>query len=407
MKQRVLVYSPYIGIPPVGGPELYIANTLKAVTTNYEVHLFVGSSPLNPHLSDQLVENIGVHSVLFFTRKFGNNRYIAKLQRLIEVFGFSFHRSREASQIAALAESVEADVLWFIFGNTSFQLIKSTRRLSKNIPIVLDTDSIWSDFVLRSIPYVEWFRKPAVFFNGKLRLFQEQKYLDFVDSVTAVSEIDRNKYENIMDTKSLVSVKRNVIDIKDYQYQHISVNDSTATYICITGTFGHRSSSMDLSTKWFVNEVWPLIRQKHQAVWLFIVGKNACFNWFNDDENQIKVFSDVASTSPFLAGSSAVIVPLLFESGTRFKILEAGAFSKPVVSTSLGAEGLDVFHAQHLYIADSPFEFSECVSRACFSGESFDLASNLHHFVERHYSINAITHQIDEAITNALLRNLR
>lgn len=407
MKQRILVYSKHIGIPPVGGPELYIANTLKAITTNYEVHLFVGSSPPSQSFSDQLVENIGVKSVVFFTRKFENNRYVAKLQRLIEVFGISFHRNTEASQIAALAESVETDVLWFIYGNTSFQLIKSTRRLLGNIPIVLDTDSVWSDFVLRSLPYVTWFRKPAVFFNGKLRLFQEKKYLEFVDSVTAVSEIDQTRYENIMATKSLVSVKRNVIDLKDYQNQQTSASDSTEKYICITGTFGHKSSSMDLSTKWFVSEIWPLIRQKHQDVWLYIVGKNARFNWFNDDEIQIRVFSDVTSTSSFLAGSSAVVVPLLFESGTRFKILEAGAFSKPVVSTSLGAEGLDVYHEQHLYIADSPIEFSECVSRACFSEERIDLALNLHYFVEEQYSLNAIAHQIDEAISNALLRNLR
>jgi glycosyltransferase involved in cell wall biosynthesis len=164
---------------------------------------------------------------------------------------------------------------------------------------------------------------------------------------------------------------------------------------------------MDLSTRWFVSEIWPLIRKKHQDIWLYIVGKNARFNWFNDDENQIRVFSDVASTSSFLAGSSAVVVPLLFESGTRFKILEAGAYSKPVVSTSLGAEGLDIYHAQHLYIADSPIEFSDCVSRACFSDESINLASNLHYFVQHQYSLNAITDQIDEAVSNALLRNLR
>jgi polysaccharide biosynthesis protein PslH len=65
---------------------------------------------------------------------------------------------------------------------------------------------------------------------------------------------------------------------------------------------------------------------------------------------------------PFLTNAD-VCIPPRFESGTRFKILEAGASGTPVVSTTLGAEGLPVESGRHLLIADTPEAFAEAIVR--------------------------------------------
>jgi glycosyltransferase involved in cell wall biosynthesis len=67
----------------------------------------------------------------------------------------------------------------------------------------------------------------------------------------------------------------------------------------------------------------------------------------------------VADTSHFWVSAGALAVPLLAGGGTRVKILEAMAMGVPVVSTSLGAEGLAVRHGEHVLLADTPVEFAE------------------------------------------------
>jgi glycosyltransferase involved in cell wall biosynthesis len=63
-----------------------------------------------------------------------------------------------------------------------------------------------------------------------------------------------------------------------------------------------------------------------------------------------------------IAAARVVVVPLLAGSGTRFKIIEAWAAGRAVVSTTIGAEGLPARHGENLLIADTPREFAEAVS---------------------------------------------
>ena len=66
---------------------------------------------------------------------------------------------------------------------------------------------------------------------------------------------------------------------------------------------------------------------------------------------------------PYLSAMDVSIVPLFFESGTRYKILEAAICGIPVVSTTLGVEGLELNHEEDLLVADSAQEFSNAITR--------------------------------------------
>jgi glycosyltransferase involved in cell wall biosynthesis len=71
----------------------------------------------------------------------------------------------------------------------------------------------------------------------------------------------------------------------------------------------------------------------------------------------------VDDVRPWLARAQAVVVPLRAGGGTRLKILEAMAMARPVVSTTMGSEGLDVTDGEHLLVADSPDAFATAVIR--------------------------------------------
>ena len=103
----------------------------------------------------------------------------------------------------------------------------------------------------------------------------------------------------------------------------------------------------------------------------------------------------MASTVPFLRQSLATVVPLRWESGTRFKILEAFACRSPVVSTTLGAEGLDVVDGQHLLLGDDPAEFADAiVSLATDPTRGERLTGPAYELVSSEYDVSTAEAQI-------------
>ncbi len=104
---------------------------------------------------------------------------------------------------------------------------------------------------------------------------------------------------------------------------------------------------------WFVREAWPEIRTEHPEWRLSLVGANpAPAVLALASEPGVEVTGTVDDVRPYYREAAAAIVPLKTGGGTRLKILEAFAAGVPVVSTTLGAEGLDVKPGDHVLIAD-------------------------------------------------------
>lgn len=115
---------------------------------------------------------------------------------------------------------------------------------------------------------------------------------------------------------------------------------------------------------WFVREVWPQVCARVPEVTLRIIGRRpgADIRALADRDSSIVVTGTVDDVRPHLRDAAAMIVPLLSGGGTRIKILEAMAFGLPVLSTTIGAEGLPFEHDRHLLLADDPGAFVErCV----------------------------------------------
>jgi glycosyltransferase involved in cell wall biosynthesis len=113
----------------------------------------------------------------------------------------------------------------------------------------------------------------------------------------------------------------------------------------------------------FVRETWPLIERIAPDARLKIVGQNPTPWVLACRAPRIEVTGPVADLRPHIASAAVAIAPLRIGGGTRFKILEALAMARPVVSTSIGAEGIEARHGQHLLVADDPASFAAAVSR--------------------------------------------
>jgi glycosyltransferase involved in cell wall biosynthesis len=117
------------------------------------------------------------------------------------------------------------------------------------------------------------------------------------------------------------------------------------------------------AVNFFCNDILPLIHQKKPELNVAFVGQNPppFLLKLAATDNRVIITGRVKDIRPFVLKSRVFIVPLKSGSGTRLKILDAMAMGIPIVSTNIGAEGLDVDNEKHLLLADTPHSFCDCI----------------------------------------------
>jgi glycosyltransferase involved in cell wall biosynthesis len=129
------------------------------------------------------------------------------------------------------------------------------------------------------------------------------------------------------------------------------------------------------AVRFFRHEVWPALRQRWPSLIWRLVGKNpAAVSRYTSGDPRIEVTGEVDDALHELARARVAVVPLLAGSGTRYKILEAWSAGLPVVSTTVGAEGLNTINGENLIIADGAPAFAAAVSNVL---ENADLRRKL------------------------------
>ncbi len=117
------------------------------------------------------------------------------------------------------------------------------------------------------------------------------------------------------------------------------------------------------AVRFFHREVWPALQSRWPGVRWKILSKNAgSFRDLPERDPSIEITGFVADAVAVIAQSRVAVVPLFAGSGTRIKILEAWAAGTPVVSTTLGAQGLEYRDREHLVLADNAESFTAAVS---------------------------------------------
>ena len=137
---------------------------------------------------------------------------------------------------------------------------------------------------------------------------------------------------------------------------------------------------------WFVKEVMPLIKAQNPKAQFHIAGRNSqpfAKEWMREG---VVVHGEVDSATDFMDRCKLMIVPLFSGSGTRVKILEAMAMKKPIVTTSIGLEGIDAIDGTHTIISDDALSFAESIlSLLDNEDERERLGSNGYDYVIHHY----------------------
>lgn len=145
---------------------------------------------------------------------------------------------------------------------------------------------------------------------------------------------------------------------------------------------------------YFVREILPLIWERKPDCTLAIVGRSPSpsIAALAKQDSRIQVTGTVSDVRPWLWGASVSIVPLRIGGGTRLKIYEAMAAGTATVSTSIGAEGLDVTHPANIRLADSPNDFAgQCLALLDDASQGQSVADDALRLVTSHFSWDVVT----------------
>ncbi len=369
---KILFTTPVLEHPPVGGPQLRIENSIKALSKVGELHII--SQVDREHMGGIEAENFYKKYCAYFhyaPKAQNNNRFPLKRTvsgLVFRVFAkilrdYATFFDSDAKGIVKYARKNQISVIWFGYGNISYQLMKKIRELAPELKLICDTDSVWSRFVLREIPFEKNAdKRKRILQQGLNKIKEEVNWVDFCNVTTAVSDVDLDYYKGITPFSERIKLFSNVIDLNNYGPIIPPPTDFKTPSIYLAGSFGV-GSSMDKAARWVINDIFPLLASRNPNLYFYIIGNGSKETLADIKHERIIITGRLDSVLPYLCNSSIALVPLMFESGTRFKILEAAACSVPIVSTSLGAEGIPVEHNKNILIADTSAEFVEAIEK--------------------------------------------
>jgi glycosyltransferase involved in cell wall biosynthesis len=175
--------------------------------------------------------------------------------------------------------------------------------------------------------------------------------------VIAVSEHDREQMKAMTDPAH-ISVVPTGVDVEQYRAAD-DESSAGAPLVVFLGSMDWEANIDGVS--YFCRKMWPAVRRIVPDARLRIVGRDPHPRVKRLASDSVEVTGSVPSVVEHLREATVFIVPLRIGGGTRLKIFEAMAMGKAVVSTTIGAEGLDVHHDQDIILADDAESFAGAV----------------------------------------------
>lgn len=226
----------------------------------------------------------------------------------------------------------------------------------------------------------------------QLRRF-ETATCNAMDMTIACSTTDA-KALRAMGANCSLKVMPNGVDLGYFQPRSARPRSSELVFV---GTMDY--DPCEKAVYYFCSKILPLIRREIGFVRFVVVGRNPSrrLRAMAEDDLDVVLTGRVPDVRPFVQRADVFVVPLLSGSGTRLKILEAMAMGVPIVTTSIGVEGIRAVNGEHLLIVDSPATFARGVVQIMRDPAlARKLATNARTVVEREYAWPALSDRLLE-----------
>ncbi len=357
---RILIISDISPYPPVSGDRIREYNLLRRMADRHQVWLATFLE--NP--SDEL----GIQHLASFCAGV-EYVHVKKRHPILHIPGLMLygmtgkplelyfrHSAELKRKIKHLASTVDFDLVLIINSHTALYLEALPSRLQRKSILVFENIEFaqYESIYRIEKKLVGKFRS---WLNYQMMRRWEPLYANRFNRCITVSETDRRV---LLEANPVLKIEVIPNGVDTRLYQPLPENQDAA-HLLFIGKMSYPPCSD--AALYFCREILPLIRERVKNTELWIVGREPPQEVVNLDGNGVHVTGWVEDVIPYYERSSVCVVPLRAGGGTRLKILEAMSLGRPVVSSSIGCEGLDVRDGENVLIADHPEEFAEKTTR--------------------------------------------
>jgi glycosyltransferase involved in cell wall biosynthesis len=200
-------------------------------------------------------------------------------------------------------------------------------------------------------PFKKWYLQ---LLTRRLRVFEKEQ-LNKADAITTVTENDAQVFREMGCTKPIGVFPLGIHIMQDHVAQ-AAPEIPSIFHIGSMEWLPNREAVM-----WFIKQVWNEASVKHPDLNLYIAGRGMPESFKKIEASNLHMIGEVEDAAEFMQQKQIMIVPLFSGSGIRVKILEAMAMGKAIISTTLGAQGIECENGKHLIIADNNQEFIKAI----------------------------------------------
>lgn len=358
---RILFLSQVLPYPLDAGPKMRSYFVLRHLAQRHEVTLltFVRTTDKPEYISHLASFCDAVHTVPMRRSRWRDARFLA--QSLLTRQPFLIIRDQIPAMKATIQQLVKttpfdvvhADQLWMA------QYALAAQEASPRIKLILDQHNAVYLIPRRMADGSTNFLK-KIFLEGEARSLAtyETKICQRFDHVVWVTAEDRQAVEALPSiTKSQVPSTVIPICADPAQVEPVKLTNNPYRIIFLGGLHWPPNAQ---GIVWFAKHVFPLVQAELPEARLTVIGKNPPAELVGEG---IEVTGYVNDPEPYLTETAAFVVPLHAGGGMRVKILDAWSWGLPIVSTTIGAEGIDIEPGKNILIADTADSFAQAVIR--------------------------------------------
>jgi glycosyltransferase involved in cell wall biosynthesis len=358
MRPKILYITSRVPDPEIGGFNLRVRGTIRALQKHYDVHLVcLSPQDVDPATIENLEAETAETRVIRYSRIRSATRALLRFGSNVPLLTQIYNDGSASKWINQNAASY--DLIWC-------HLVR-TAEFASNFegPKILDmADAIGRHYSSAAPTGSRLWRKLRQIEANKTTRYELDACRRF-DQTYVHTESDRaSLIEHDSDIENRIAISP--MGIPEEFFASPSLGDTQEPQetkkIVFLGKMNYEPN-VD-AVEYFANEVFPIIQKKHHDAVFQIVGAYPTPRITRLGKlNGVEVTGFVDSPAEYLSSATAVVAPIRSGGGIQNKVIQAMAASKPVVTTSLGATGVGAASGSDYLVADSADETAECVSR--------------------------------------------
>lgn len=394
--KKVLFISSRLPYPPLGGDRIRMGNISFALGRNFKTDVY---SLVDKHVSRQeyadYKKNFNEVSIRYIPKYLSYRNVLFNLlnHRPLQVAYYYF--SRVKKEILAMIKRNAYDLIFCSHIRTT-EFIKDI-----DIPKVVDlVDSISLNY-LRSRNTGSSLMWRLIYLIEKQRVLSYEAGLPcYFDYCFTTSRVDTEHLKKISGRENILTIANGVSE----ELLNCTADHEEEDIISFLGKMSYNPNVN--AVIYFADEIWPRVKEKISNARFFILGIDPSdrVKGLSKKDKDIVVTGFVKNPYEILSRSKLIVAPMISGAGTQYKILEAMALGKCVITTTFGAAGIEGENGIHFIVRDSPDEFADEVLRLWYAkSERDEIGRNAKDLILQKYKWQKTTEKMIETINNLIL----